>query len=122
MKLDDPQDAASGVHQARGRIDKLVTVEIEARARLATQDSLAKPLAEKAGRPRVLVVIGGIRKPDLTRDQADNIVRVLLVVAQLVPRRDHIVGWRDHARQVNPLRVVPDSLKRPDRRHKWTRA
>src|SRR5207248_11089731 len=48
FEFDDAQDAAPGMRQACAWIDKLVTVDVEAGARLATQHPLAQPLGEKA--------------------------------------------------------------------------
>src|SRR5256885_14605455 len=92
FEFDDAQDAAPGMRQAGAWIDKLVTVDVEAGARLATQHPLAPPPGEKAGGPRVFVVLRIVRDPHLTRDEADDGVRILPVVAHPVPRRGDIVG------------------------------
>src|SRR2546429_5733492 len=72
FEFDDAQDAAPGMRQAGAWIDKLVTVDVEAGARLATQHPLAQPLGEKAGGPRVFVVLRIVREPHFTRDEADD--------------------------------------------------
>src|SRR5256886_15433568 len=82
FEFDDAQDAAPGMRQAGAWIDKLVTVDVEAGARLATQHPLAQPLGEKAGGSGVFVVLRIVRDPHFTRDEAGDVVRVLLVVAR----------------------------------------
>src|SRR2546430_15584955 len=74
FEFDDAQDAAPGMRQAGAWIDKLVTVDVEAGARPATQHPLAQTLGEKAGGPPGFVVLPSLPDPHITRHEAGDVV------------------------------------------------
>src|SRR2546429_8618757 len=80
FEFDDAQDAAPGMRQAGAWIDKLVTVDVQAGARLATQHPLAQPVGEKAGGPSAFVVLRIVPDPPFTRDDAADVVPIPLGV------------------------------------------
>ena len=60
FEFDDTHDPQPRARLPADRIDELVAVDVETRARLTTQDPVGQPLAEEGRRARVLVVLGRI--------------------------------------------------------------
>src|ERR1700686_2210993 len=91
FQLDDPQEALPDAVMAADRVDELVTVDIEAGTGLPAQDAVRQPLLEEAGGPSVLVVLWGVGRMHLARDQTHDVMRILPVIAPLVRRADDVI-------------------------------
>src|SRR5205823_12523969 len=73
-----------------------------------------------SGGSHIFVVLGRVGGSDLPRDQAHDVVRILVVITLPIFVADDVVGRCHHLAHVDAARVIHDALEGPNHGHGWS--